>query len=69
MPHLLRDGLADVLAVVLVNLEHVHEDGAQLVDVQGPQRPAHPGVGLENLRYLTKKKKSTKHVAGLPDVS
>lgn len=53
MPHLLRDGLADVLAVVLVNLEHIHEDRAQLVDVQGPQRPAHPGVGLENLGYLT----------------
>lgn len=50
--HLLRDRLTNVLAVVLVNLEHVQEDGAQLVDVHGTQRPAHPGVGLENLRNL-----------------
>lgn len=50
--YLFRDGLAYVLAVVLVNLEHVEEDGAQLGDVHGPQRPAHPGVGLEDLRNL-----------------
>lgn len=50
--YLLCDGLAYVLAVVLVNLEHVEEDGGKLGDIHGPQGPAHPGVGLEDLRDL-----------------
>lgn len=50
--HLLGYGLAYVFAVVLVNLEHVQEDGAQLGDVHRPQRPAHPCVSLEDLGNL-----------------
>ena len=54
LEYLLRDGLAYVFAVVLVNLEHVQEDGAQLGDVHGPQRPAHPRIRLEDLGDLAR---------------
>lgn len=50
--HLLCNRPADMLAVVLVYLEHVKKDYQKLVNVHGPQRPAHPGIRLQDLRHL-----------------